>query len=52
MTGKYQRMTDPQGEVIAKHLAVQRKREINLRNVIDAIRYLVCTGVKGFLIKI
>lgn len=46
MTGKYQRMTDPQWEVIAKYLPVQRKREINLREVLDAIRYMVCTGVQ------
>lgn len=46
MTGNYQRMTDPQWEVIAKYLPVQRKREINLRDAMDAIRFMVCTGVQ------
>jgi hypothetical protein len=46
MTGKYQRMTHPQWEVIAKYLPVQRKREINLRDLMDAIRFVVCTGAQ------
>lgn len=46
MTGKYQRMTDPQWKVIANFLPTQRKREINLRDVVDTIRYIVCTGIQ------
>jgi transposase len=46
MTGKYHRMTGTQLEGIAKYLPVQRKREIKLRDVMDSILFIVCTGIQ------
>ena len=44
MREKFEKLTDSQWQVIAKFLPVQRKRALNLRDVVDAIRYINETG--------
>jgi putative transposase len=44
MREKFEKLTDSQWEVMAEFLPVQRKRKIELRSVVDAIRWLNETG--------
>ena len=44
MREKFEKLTDSQWEVMAKFLPVQRKRKNDLRQVVDAIRWLNETG--------
>ena len=44
MREKFEKLTDSQWEVMAVFLPVQRKRKIDLRQVVDAIRWLNETG--------
>lgn len=46
MQEKYERLTDSQWKVIAEFLPVQRKRKLNLRNIVDAILWLDRTGTQ------
>jgi len=41
---KFEKLTDSQWQVMAKFLPVQRKRSLDLRRVVDAIRWLNETG--------
>ena len=43
---QYERLTDSQWEVMADFLPVKRKRQTNLRDVVDAIRWIVRTGIQ------
>jgi len=40
MREKFEKLTDSQWEVMAAYLPVQRKRQLNLRDVVDAIRWI------------
>ncbi|WP_071885990.1 IS5 family transposase [Hymenobacter sedentarius] len=44
MVDGYQLLTDPQWQVMAPLLPLQRKRRLCLRQVIDAVRYICRTG--------
>lgn len=44
MVDGYQPLTDPQWQVIAPLLPLQRKRRLCLRQVVDALRYVCRTG--------
>lgn len=46
MQTQYQRLTDGQWQVIKEYLNHQRKRQIDLREVMDAIFYVTRTGVQ------
>lgn len=44
MREKFEKLTDSQWQVIAKFFPVQRKRKLNLRDIVNAIRYINETG--------
>ena len=44
MQTHYQRMTDPQWEIIKEKLPVQRKRKYDLRDIVDGIFWILRTG--------
>ena len=44
MVTRYKELTDSQWEVIKEFLPVQRKRRLDLRNVLNAILWIVRTG--------
>lgn len=44
MRKKFEKLTDSQWEVMAVYLPVQRKRQLNLRDVVDAIRWISEVG--------
>lgn len=44
MREKFEKLTDSQWEVMADFLPVQRKRKLNLRDVVDAIRWVSEVG--------
>ncbi len=44
MQEKYERLTDSQWQVMSEFLPVQRKRRLNLRDISDAVLWLVRTG--------
>lgn len=44
MQTHYQRLTDPQWEIIKEKLPIQRKRKYDLRDVADAIFWILRTG--------
>lgn len=44
MQTQYQRLTDPQWEIIKQYLPVQRKRKYDLRDIVDAILWYLRTG--------
>jgi len=46
MQPKYERLTDDQWKVIKQFVNWQRKREIDLRDVFDAILYITRTGIQ------
>lgn len=46
MQKQYNRLTDSQWEIIKEYLDYQRKRQLNLRDVLDAIFYIVRTGIQ------
>lgn len=46
MQEKYKRLTDSQWKVMAEFLPVQRKRKLNLRDIVDAILWLDRTGAQ------
>jgi len=46
MQTQYERLTDGQWQVIKQFLNCQRKRQINLRQVMDAILYVTRTGLQ------
>lgn len=44
MQTQYERLTDPQWEIIKKSLPIQRKRKYDLRDVVDGILWVLRTG--------
>lgn len=44
MQKKYKRLTDSQWQVMAEFLPIQRKRKLNLRDVVDAILWMCRVG--------
>jgi Putative transposase of IS4/5 family (DUF4096)/Secretion system C-terminal sorting domain len=46
MQEKYKYLTDSQWKIIAEFLPFQRKRKLNLRNIVDAILWLDRTGTQ------
>lgn len=46
MQEKYKRLTDSQWQVMAGFLPVKRKRQLNLRDIVDAILWLDRTGTQ------
>ena len=44
MQTQYQRLTDPQWEIIKEYLPLQRKRKYALRDVVDAIFWTLRIG--------
>jgi transposase len=46
MQEKYKRLTDSQWQVTAEFLPVKRKRQLNLRDIVDAILWLDRTGTQ------
>lgn len=46
MVEKYEPLSDSQWEVTKKYLPLERKRKNNLRDVVDAIRYIVRCGIQ------
>ncbi len=46
MQEKYEQLTDSKWQVMASFLPVERKRKINLRDVVDAIFWLARTGAQ------
>lgn len=46
MQEKYKRLTDSQWQVMAEFLPVKRKRQLNLRDIVDAILWLDRTGTQ------
>ena len=46
MQPKYERLTDDQWEVIKHYVNWQRKRQLDLRDVMDAILYITRTGIQ------
>jgi putative transposase len=44
MQTRYERLTDPQWEVIKEHLPIQRKRKYDLRDIVNAIFWILRTG--------
>ena len=46
MTTQYERLTDGQWEVIKEYLPVKRKRQLDLREVFNAILWITRTGAQ------
>lgn len=44
MQSQYERLTDPQWEIIKEKLPIQRKRKYDLRDKVDAIFWILRTG--------
>ena len=46
MTAQYERLTDSQWEVIKEYLPIKRKRQLDLREVFNAILWITRTGAQ------